>query len=47
MGAVIGPHDLKLLERLEDQADLDRVRAALAEGEERISFEELRKELGL
>jgi prevent-host-death family protein len=47
MGAVIGPDDLELLERLEDRVDLKRVREALAESDERISFEELRKELGL
>ena len=47
MGAVIGPEDLELLERLEDRADLERVREALAESDGRISFEDLRKELGL
>jgi len=47
MGAVIGPDDLELLQALEDKADLELVRAALAESEKRSPFDDLRKDLGL
>lgn len=47
MGAVVGPEDLELLQAIEDRADTELVRAALAESDERIPFEALREELGL
>ena len=47
VGAVIGPADFELLQRLEDRADLELVRAALAESGERVPFDDLREELGL
>ena len=48
VGAIVSIEDLKLLEMLEDQLDIDMARKALAEaGEERISFQSLREKLGL
>lgn len=47
VGAIIGPDDLELLRALEDRVDLERMRTALAESDERVPFEDLRKELGL
>lgn len=36
-----------ILEELEDRADLEAAEAALAESDERVSYEDLRRELGL
>jgi PHD/YefM family antitoxin component YafN of YafNO toxin-antitoxin module len=45
--ALISVEDLELLERLEDQDDARAAREALAESDERIPYEQVRKELGL
>ena len=46
--AIVSIEDLKLLEMLEDQLDIDMARKALAEaGEERIPLQSLREKLGL
>ena len=49
--AIISVEDLKLFERLveeaEDRADVEAVRAALAESDQRIPFEEYRRKRGL
>ena len=46
--AIVSIKDLKLLEALEDQLDIDMARQTLAEaGEERISFQSLIEKLGL
>lgn len=46
--AVLVPlEDLALLEQLEDEVDLDAARSALAESEERIPYDDVRRELGL
>ncbi len=49
--AIISIEDLKLLERLiedaEDGLDVNAARDALAESNERIPYEEVRKKLGL
>lgn len=47
VAALISAEDLELLEMLEDRADLDAVRKALAESTERIPYDLVRKELGL
>ena len=48
VGAIVSIEDLKLLEMLEDQIDIDMARKALAEAsEERISYQSLREKLGL
>ena len=48
VGAIVSIEDLKLLEMLEDQLDIDMARKALAEaGAERIPFQSLREKLGL
>jgi len=47
VAAVISAEDLALLEALEDRADLDAVRAALAEAGPNVSWTELKTELGL
>lgn len=48
VGAIVSIEDLRLLEMLEDQVDIDLARKALVEaGEERISYEGLREKLGL
>ncbi len=48
VGAIVSIEDLKLLEMLEDQLDIDMARKALAEaGEERIPLQSLREKLGL
>ncbi len=48
VGAIVSIEDLKLLEMLEDQLDIDMARKALAEaGEERINYQSLREKLGL
>ncbi len=48
VGAIVSIEDLKLLEALEDQLDIDMARQAIAEaGEERVSYQSLREKLGL
>ena len=51
VAALIPVEDLRLLERLveeeEDRLDVEAARKALAESDERIPYEEVRKELGL
>lgn len=48
VGAIVSIEDLKLLEALEDQLDIDMARKAIAEaGDERISYQTLREKLGL
>ena len=48
VGAIVSIEDLKLLEALEDQIDIDMARQAIAEaGEERIPYQSLREKLGL
>ena len=45
--ALVSIEDLALLELLEDRADLEAIREALAESDERIPYERVRAELGL
>jgi len=45
--AIIPIEDLDLLEELEDQMDVAAAKAALAESDERVSYQDLRRELGL
>lgn len=45
--ALISVEDLKFFERLEDREDVKAARKALAESDERIPYEQVRKELGL
>jgi prevent-host-death family protein len=48
VGAIVSIEDLKLLEALEDQIDIDMARQAISEaGEERIPYQSLREKLGL
>ena len=48
VGAIVSIEDLKLLEMLEDQLDIDMARKALAEaGDVRIPYQSLREKLGL
>ncbi len=48
VGAIVSIEDLKLLEALEDQLDVDLARQAIAEaGENRIPYQSLREKLGL
>jgi len=48
VGAIISIEDLKLLEMLEDQLDIKEARQALEDSQgERVSYDELRKRLGL
>lgn len=48
VGAIISIDDLQLLEMLEDQLDIKEARQALEESQgERISYDEVRKKLGL
>jgi prevent-host-death family protein len=47
LAAIIPVEDLELLEELEDRMDVDAARAALAESGERVSYQDLRRELGL
>jgi prevent-host-death family protein len=43
--AIIPIEDLALLEELEDRLDIEAAREALAESDERISYEKVRKEI--
>ena len=45
--AMIPLEDLERLQELEDAADVAEADAALAESDERIPYDEIRKELGL
>jgi prevent-host-death family protein len=45
LAAIISMEDLMLLEELEDQSDIKAAREALAESDERISFDEILKGL--
>ncbi len=45
--AVVPIADLAALEQLEDQSDIVAAKRALAESDERISYDTLRKDLGL
>jgi prevent-host-death family protein len=45
--AIVPFEDLNLLEALEDQMDVAAAKTALAESDERISYQELRLKLGL
>ncbi len=47
LGAVVSMEDLDLLRALEDHEDLEAAKEALAESDERIPYEKLRRELGL
>lgn len=47
VAVLISLDDLRLLEELEDAADLAAARMALAESDERIPYERARGELGL
>lgn len=47
VAAIVPVEDLELLEELEDQMDVAAARAALAESDERVSYLDLRRELGL
>ncbi|MBA2564039.1 MAG: type II toxin-antitoxin system Phd/YefM family antitoxin [Gemmatimonadetes bacterium] len=47
MAALIPLEDLALLEKLEDRLDVDAAAEALAESDERLPYEEVRRELGL
>ena len=45
--AVVPIADLAVLEKLEDQLDIEAAKRALAETDERIPYEHVRRELGL
>jgi prevent-host-death family protein len=45
--AIVPVEDLALLEELEDQMDVEAAKAALVESDERVSYQDLRRELGL
>lgn len=47
VAAVISSDDLKLLEALEDRFDVEEAREALAESDERVPWEALKKRLSL
>jgi len=47
LAAIIPVEDLELLEALEDQLDVSAAKAALKESDERVNYEDLRRELGL
>ena len=47
LAAIIPIEDLELLEELEDRMDVDAAKAALTESDERVSYQDLRRELGL
>ncbi len=47
VAALVSAADLELLELLEDRADLELVRVALTESDERIPYEKVRADLGL
>lgn len=45
--AIVSLEDLALLEAIEDRRDIEAADAALAESNERIPYEKVRRELGL
>ena len=47
VAALVSAEDLELLELLEDRADLEAVREALAESSDRVPYAKLRADLGL
>jgi prevent-host-death family protein len=47
LAAIVPVEDMELLEELEDRIDIEAAKAALAESDERVSYEDLRRELGL
>ena len=47
VAAVVPIEDLRLIEDLENRIDLDKARAALAEKAPRVSWKQLKKDLGL
>ena len=47
LAAIIPVEDLELLEELEDQMDVQAAKEALAESDERVSYQDLRSKLGL
>ena len=47
VAALVSAEDLELLELLEDRADLEAVREALAETSDRVPYAKLRADLGL
>ena len=47
MVAIVSIEDLAAIEALEDQRDIEAADAALAESDERIPYEKVRRELGL
>ncbi|MBM4019358.1 MAG: type II toxin-antitoxin system Phd/YefM family antitoxin [Planctomycetes bacterium] len=47
VAAIVPAEDLAALEALEDRLDIEAAKEALAESDERIPFEKVRKELGL
>lgn len=47
VAAVVSAEDLKLLELLEDQLDLDEVKKRLADGKKPVSYKIVRQKLGL
>ena len=47
LAALVPLEDLALLEELEDRLDVEEARKALAESDEHIPYDEVRRELGL
>jgi prevent-host-death family protein len=47
VAAIVSVEDLALLERLEDEMDLDAARKAIADKGPRISWKDLKAELGI
>ena len=47
LAAIVPVEDLELLEEMEDRMDIESARAALSESDERVSYQDLRRELGL
>ena len=45
--AIVPFEDLDLIEEMEDQMDIAAAKVALAESDERVSYLDLRRELGL
>ena len=45
--AIVPVEDLELLEEMEDRMDVEAAKAALEESDERVSYQDLRRELGL
>ena len=47
LAAIVPISDLEIIEQMEDRLDVKAARAALAESDERIPYEKIRRELGL